>query len=87
MGDIWVAIWVPPAGPITGHAFASMFYPWNRIRRRAGLVDLRLHDLRHSFASFLVNQAVSLYCSLEPTRLAVQRARFGKAAFNAAPQW
>src|SRR5262245_15093029 len=32
-----------------------------RIRRRAGLADVRLHDLRHSFASFLVNQGVSLY--------------------------
>ena len=25
--------------------------PWRRIRRRAGLEDVRLHDLRHSFAS------------------------------------
>jgi len=25
------------------------------------LADVRLHDLRHSFASFLVNQGVSLY--------------------------
>ena len=47
--------------PFTGHPFASLFYPWDRIRRRAGLTDVRLHDLRHSFASFLVNQGVSLY--------------------------
>ena len=26
-----------------------------------GLQDLRLHDLRHSFSSFLVNEGVSLY--------------------------
>lgn len=45
----------------TGRPSASLFYPWDRIRRRAGLGDLRLHDLRHSFASFLVNQGVSLY--------------------------
>jgi integrase len=32
-----------------------------RIRRRAGLPDVRLHDLRHSYASFLVNQGVSLF--------------------------
>ena len=47
--------------PFSGHPFASLFWPWNRIRRRAGLADVRLHDLRHSFASFLVNQGVSLY--------------------------
>jgi integrase len=47
--------------PFSGHPFASLFSPWNRIRRRAGLADLRLHDLRHSFASFLVNHGVSLY--------------------------
>ena len=40
---------------------SGLFCPWNRIRRRAGLADVRLHDLRHSFASFLVNQGVSLY--------------------------
>ena len=39
----------------------GLYCPWNRIRRRAGLADVRLHDLRHSFASFLVNQGVSLY--------------------------
>ena len=39
----------------------SLWFPWWRIRARAGLQDLRLHDLRHSFASFLVNEDVSLY--------------------------
>jgi hypothetical protein len=39
----------------------SLFYPFDRIRRRARLIDVRLHDLRHSFASFLVNRGVSLY--------------------------
>ena len=28
---------------------------------KRALPDVRLHDLRHSFASFLVNQGVSLY--------------------------
>ena len=47
--------------PVTGRPSASLFFPWNRIRKRAGLDDVRLHDLRHSFASFLVNRGVSLY--------------------------
>jgi integrase len=27
---------------------------WNALRRRAGLEDVRLHDLRHSFASIAI---------------------------------
>ena len=54
-----------PRDPECPYVFPSrlggLFYPWDRIRRRAGLADVRLHDLRHSFASFLVNQGVSLY--------------------------
>jgi integrase len=47
--------------PVTGRPSPSLFFPWDRIRHRAGLPDVRLHDLRHSFASFLVNRGVSLY--------------------------
>jgi integrase len=47
--------------PITGRPCPSLWFPWRRIRARAGLEDVRLHDLRHSFASFLVNEGVSLY--------------------------
>jgi integrase len=47
--------------PVNGRPSASLFFPWDRIRIRAGLGDMRLHDLRHSFASFLVNRGVSLY--------------------------
>ena len=47
------------------HPRTGLPYPieksWNRIRKAAQLPDLRIHDLRHSFASFLVNQNVSLY--------------------------
>lgn len=47
--------------PVTGRPSASLYFPWDRIRKRADLADVRLHDLRHSFASFLVNRGVSLY--------------------------
>jgi site-specific recombinase XerD len=47
--------------PLTGRPSPSLWFPWRRIRARAGLDDVRLHDLRHSFASFLVNEGVSLY--------------------------
>ena len=43
--------------PTTNRPSPSLYFPWQRIRVRAGLPDVRLHDLRHSFASFLVNRA------------------------------
>jgi integrase len=49
------------ANPNTGDPFVSFFYSWNNARVRAGLPDLRIHDLRHSFASYLVNAGRSLY--------------------------
>lgn len=47
--------------PRTGKPPVSIFYAWDTIRRRVGLADVRLHDLRHSYASFLVNAGRSLY--------------------------
>lgn len=49
------------ANPRTGLPFVSIFYSWNTARQEAGLPELRIHDLRHSFASFLVNAGRSLY--------------------------
>jgi integrase len=46
--------------PTTGRPMPNVFFPWDRIRKRAGLQDFRLHDLRHSFASFLVNDGERL---------------------------
>jgi integrase len=45
----------------TGLPFVSIFYSWDAARQRAGLDYVRIHDLRHSFASFLVNAGRSLY--------------------------
>jgi integrase len=45
----------------TGRPMPHLFFPWDRIRKRAGLQDFRLHDLRHSFASFVINSREDLY--------------------------
>ena len=47
--------------PASQKPYSSIFEPWKNARERAGLNDLRIHDLRHSFASFLVNNGRSLY--------------------------
>ena len=47
--------------PITGRPSASLHFPWQRIKAKAGLAEVRLHDLRHSFASALVNDGKDLY--------------------------
>jgi hypothetical protein len=39
----------------------AIWYAWDSARKRAGLGHVRIHDLRHSFASFLVNSGRSLY--------------------------
>lgn len=49
------------ASEATGRPPEGVHHVWDRIRRRAGLDDVRLHDLRHSYASYLVNNGVSLY--------------------------
>lgn len=41
--------------------FVGVQKPWQRIRRLADLEDVRLHDLRHAFASFAVSAGDSLY--------------------------
>ena len=45
-GNPWVI-----AGRKEGSHLTDMQHPWRRIRARAGLDDVRIHDLRHSFAS------------------------------------
>lgn len=40
--------------------FETPPYVWNAIRKRARLEDFRLHDLRHTFASYAVMNGVSM---------------------------
>jgi integrase len=43
-----------------GAPVVNLEKPWRRIRDRAGLDDVRLHDLRHSFASIAAGGGLSL---------------------------
>jgi len=47
--------------PDTEKPFTHIRHTWDRIRDKAGMPWLRLHDLRHSFASMLVNAGCSLF--------------------------
>lgn len=52
--------WLIP-NPATLEPYHSVFFAWNKARKAAGLPDLRIHDLRHSHASWLVEAGYSLY--------------------------
>jgi integrase len=45
----------------TGLPYTTVMKVWARLRKAAGLPQLRIHDLRHQFASRLVNAGRSLY--------------------------
>ncbi|MEM6483972.1 MAG: tyrosine-type recombinase/integrase [Pseudomonadota bacterium] len=47
--------------PRSGSAFTDVKHQWDRILRDAGVERVRVHDLRHTFASLLVNNGTSLY--------------------------
>jgi len=49
------------ANPKTNKPFVSVFFAWDTARKNADLSDVRMHDLRHSFASILVNSGRTLY--------------------------
>lgn len=52
--------WVFP-NPKTLKPYVSIFCAWDTARTKANLADVRIHDLRHSFASYLINSGRSLY--------------------------
>jgi len=47
-------------GTLPGAYLSDMQKPWRRIRKRVNLEDVRIHDLRHSFASYAVSNGMSL---------------------------
>jgi integrase len=47
-------------GEIKGKPLIGLPRAWRRIRKRAGLDDLRLHDLRHAFASAAASRGTPL---------------------------
>ena len=49
------------ANPDTGKPYVSIYCAWHTARTKAGLADVRMHDLRHSFASLLINNGRTLY--------------------------
>ncbi len=51
--------WLFP-GDVEGQPVQEIRRGWHRIRATAGLDDVRIHDLRHTFASLLVSRGASL---------------------------
>ena len=72
-GNPWVIV-----GKTSGVRMSSVKHYWHRIRARAGLDDLRLHDCRHSYAS----RALALGESL-PTMGALKNPVSGRGAYRA----
>jgi len=56
----WASPFVLPGDRPLKH-FQGLFQPWRRIRAIARLESLRIHDLRHVFASTAVSAGDSLY--------------------------
>ena len=73
-GNPWV---VPGAKP--GKHMIDIDGAWKSIRPRAGLVDVRIHDIRHSFASraLALGEGLPIIGRLLGHRQAETTARYG----------
>lgn len=82
--------WLFP-GHAPGKALSDIYVFWNRLRKKLDLADVRIHDLRHTFASFLVNAGHSLYevqklLGHSDPRTTMRYAHLGQASLVAAAQ-
>lgn len=48
------------AGKVEGKHATDLQHPWRRIRERAGLTNVRIHDLRHTYASNAVSSGMPI---------------------------
>ncbi len=82
--------WLFP-GRASGKPLSDLYLFWNSLRRKLGLRDIRIHDLRHTFASLLVNDGHSLYevqklLGHSDPRTTMRYAHLGQASLLAAAQ-
>ena len=78
-GSPWVI-----SGRKTGAPLRNLQYPWEILRARAGLDDVRIHDLRHSFASraLALGESLSMIGELLGHRRARTTARYAHLALD-----
>ena len=82
--------WLFP-GQAMGKPISDIYVFWNNLRRELGFADVRIHDLRHTFASLLVNAGHSLYevqklLGHSDPRTTMRYAHLGQASLVAAAQ-
>ena len=58
---------------LLGHHLVNLTRSWYRVRKRAGLEDVRIHDLRRSLGSMMVQAGASLYVTQRALRHANSR--------------
>ena len=78
-GNPWVI-----SGRKTGAPLRNFQYPWEILRARAGLEDVRIHDLRHSFASraLALGESLSMIGELLGHRRVRTTARYAHLALD-----